>query len=144
MSTQKKPKRKKVEDGQVPKLKIVLVGDTAVGKTCLITNYLHNTFTDNYEPTVLDVYNGTKSVNKMQVDLELHDTSGDDNLSQNRKVVYEGADLILLCVAINKKDSFDNIGKWEAEVDAVVPGIPVYLLLTKSDMDDIQVKFKTL
>ena len=45
-------------------MKVVLVGDTAVGKSCLITNYLKNTFTENYEPTVLDVYHGEKSVNK--------------------------------------------------------------------------------
>ena len=44
-------------------IKVVLVGDTSVGKSCLITNYLHNTFTEEYEPTVLDVYKGTKAVN---------------------------------------------------------------------------------
>ena len=37
-------------------LKIVLTGDTAVGKTCIIRNYLNNTYSDDYEPTVLDVY----------------------------------------------------------------------------------------
>ena len=44
------------------KIKMVLVGDTSVGKTCLIHNYLHNQFSDEYEPTVLDVYRGTKNV----------------------------------------------------------------------------------
>ena len=46
----------KLGDGEIPKLKLVLVGDAGVGKSCLITNYLHNTFTENYEPTVLDCY----------------------------------------------------------------------------------------
>ena len=90
-------------------MKVVLVGDNAVGKTCLITNFLHNTFTENYEPTVLDVYHGTKSLNKRQLDLELHDTSGDENLAANRKVVYEKADLFMLCVATNSKDSLRNV-----------------------------------
>ena len=50
-----------VEDGE-KKIVVVLVGDTAVGKSCLITNFLHNTFTEDYEPTVLDVYKGNKNV----------------------------------------------------------------------------------
>ena len=46
------------------KLKLVLVGDTAVGKSALIRNYVKNCFDDNYEPTVLDVYMGTKTLNR--------------------------------------------------------------------------------
>ena len=50
-------------DPNAPKLiKIVLVGDTGVGKSCLIRNYLENSFSENYEPTVLDIYRGTKNV----------------------------------------------------------------------------------
>ena len=45
-------------------IKMVLVGDTAVGKSCLIVNYLKNEFSEEYEPTVLDVYRGTKNVNQ--------------------------------------------------------------------------------
>ena len=82
-------------------LKLVLVGDTCTGKTCLITNYLNNTFSDIYEPTVLDVYEGTKSVAKKQMKLEIHDTSGDDNLTKNRRVQYQGADVFIICVSCN-------------------------------------------
>ena len=83
------------------KIKLVLCGDTAVGKTCLITNFLENEFTDNYEPTVLDVYKGTKNINDRQIDLELHDTSGDEHLGVNRKAQYEGADVFAICVSSN-------------------------------------------
>ena len=65
-------------------IKMVLVGDTSVGKSCLIRNYLDNTFSDEYEPTVLDVYKGTKAVRKRQIDIEIHDTSGDEHLGVNR------------------------------------------------------------
>lgn len=72
-------------DHKGPKMiKIVLVGDTSVGKSCLIKNYLENVFTDNYEPTVLDIFRGTKNVKKKQIELEIHDTSGDDHLGANR------------------------------------------------------------
>ena len=80
---------------------MVLVGDTSVGKTCLIHNYLHNQFSEEYEPTVLDVYRGTKNINNRQVVLEIHDTSGDDQLGFNRKTQYMGCDLFMICVAVN-------------------------------------------
>ena len=59
---------------------MVLVGDTSVGKSCLIYNYIYNSFSEDYAPTVLDVYRGTKSIDNRQVVLEIHDTSGDDQL----------------------------------------------------------------
>ena len=80
----------------------MLVGDTSVGKSCLITNYLHNTFMDDvFEPTVLDVYRGTKAVLKRQINLEIHDTSGDDSLGINRQVQYNRSDIFMICVAAN-------------------------------------------
>ena len=57
---------------------MVLVGDTSVGKSALIKNYLENSFSEEYIPTVLDVYQGTKNVKKKQIDIEIHDTSGDE------------------------------------------------------------------
>ena len=61
-------------------LKIVLVGATTVGKSCLIRNYKDQIFEDNYEPTVLDVFRGPKAYKGKQVMLEIHDTSGDQYL----------------------------------------------------------------
>ena len=66
-------------------IKLVLVGDTAVGKSCLVTAYLENVFDENYMPTVLDVYRGIKNVDGKEVSLEIHDTAGDEHLGFNRK-----------------------------------------------------------
>ena len=73
--------------------KIVLVGDTTVGKTCLITIFISGAFVETYKPTVLDVYEGPKVIRKhtreqtieKQVKIELHDTGGDEHLGVNRK-----------------------------------------------------------
>ena len=79
---------KKYIDPNAPKsIKIVLVGDTSVGKSCLIRNYLENSFSEDYEPTVLDIYRGIKNVKKTQIEIEIHDTSGDrhPDLGLNRQ-----------------------------------------------------------
>ena len=121
------------DDSKLPKLKVVLVGDSAVGKSCLISNYIDNTFTENYEPTVLDVYTGRKTVTKGQVMVEVHDTSGDSNLATNRKVQYAGADIFMICIATDRKSSLDGISSWIQEIQATEASKPIFLVLTKSD-----------
>ena len=85
----------------------------------------------------MDVYKGVKNVNKQQLSIEIHDTSGDEHLGVNRKVQYQGADCFMICVACNQKSSFDNIDKWRNEISEVEPEKPVMLILTKSDMIDL-------
>ena len=78
-------------------LKMILVGDTAVGKSALIRNYLMQEFSDDYEATVLDIYKGDKSlgvcddraskkVTRKLVHIEIHDTSGDPVNAEPRKI----------------------------------------------------------
>ena len=131
-----KVKPNMVVDGQI-NIKVVLVGDTAVGKTALIENYLYNRFVEKYEPTVLDVFRGVQKVMKKQINLEIHDTSGDENLGANRKMAYQGADCFILCVATDSRVSFDNISKWMAEIQQIEDKKPISLILTKSDLQNV-------
>ena len=66
--------------------KVVLVGDTFSGKSCLIQNYLNDSYEDHYHASVLDVFRGRKSVNRTPMQLEIHDTTSDENLFPVRKV----------------------------------------------------------
>ena len=70
-------------------------------------SYLTSNFSeDDYTPTVLDVYKGRKNVESNLVDVEIHDTSGDENLSDNRHIQYNDTDLFVLCVAADLRASF--------------------------------------
>ena len=117
-------------------IKIVLVGDTAVGKSCLIRNYLENNFSDDYEPTVLDIYKGTKSVNKKQIEIEIHDTSGDAHLSLNRAQQYKQTDVFIICVATNVLESLHSTSKWVNEIKAECSDTPLVLMQTKKDLEE--------
>ena len=68
--------------------------------------------------------------------IEIHDTSGDEQLSVIRKRQYEGADIFMICAAANQRSSFDNIDRWRNEIKSVEPEKPIMLILTKSDMAD--------
>ena len=114
----------------------MLVGDTSVGKSCLIRNYLENSFSDDYEPTVLDIYKGTKNVKNKQIEIEIHDTSGDQQLGVNRATQYKGADVFMICVAVNSRSSYENIANWKLEISNNEPNKPIMVILTKSDLVD--------
>ena len=115
-------------------LKIVLVGDTAVGKSCLIINYLNEQFDENYEPSVLDVFSGTMTFNEKPLGLEIHDTSGDSNLNTIRMISYRKTDCFMLCVSVANRDSYNNIKNWMAEIRSICPDTPIVLVSTKSDL----------
>ena len=112
----------------------MLVGDNSVGKSSLITSYRKNEFSEAEEPTVLDVYRGTKNINKEKVDVEIHDTSGDENLGTNRNLQYQDADIFMICVACNDHDSLESVQRWRVEIQNVAPEAPIMLILTKSDL----------
>ena len=98
-------------------LKLCTTGDTAVGKTCLIQNYMFNRFDEDYEATVLDVYRGKKQIGKQKhIQVEIQDCSGDDHLGVNRRIQYQDADVFLICVAANNPESLENVSKWRDEI----------------------------
>ena len=119
-------------------VKIVLVGDTTVGKTCLIRTYMQQdmtkVFSDDYEPNVHDVYKGTKQFEGQQIELEINDVSGDTHLGINRQVCYRRTDCFMICVALNNCMSIQNVKKWCDEIRLVCPDAPIILVGTKSDL----------
>ena len=91
-------------------------------------------FSDDYEPTVLDIFKGPRAFEGKQITLEIHDTSGDEHLGVNRAVSYNGADCFMLCVAVNNRTSLENVEKWMTEIKQIRPDAPILLVGTKSDL----------
>lgn len=85
---------------------------------------------------MLDVYKGIKNVQKKQIEIEIHDTSGDEHLGVNRKVQYKDADVFMICVAANSHESLESVARWKSEIQEIEQEKPVALILTKSDLAD--------
>ena len=113
-----KPKGQAKDAAGQQTIKLVLTGDTAVGKSSLINAYLSNSFTEDQEPTVLDVYKGCKQVQKKNIEIEIHDTSGDEHLGVNRKAQYKDADVFMICVGADNLtyETMDIIKRWIHEI----------------------------
>jgi len=119
------------------RIKLVVVGDGAVGKTSLLISYATKKFPTDYVPTVFENYTAQMKKDTETILLHLWDTAGQEDYDRLRPLSYPGADVVLLCFSTVNKGSYDAIReKWYPEVHHYVPKIPHILVGTKVDLRD--------
>ncbi|KAJ8404061.1 hypothetical protein AAFF_G00344110 [Aldrovandia affinis] len=115
--------------------KLVIVGDGACGKTCLLIVFSKDQFPEVYVPTVFENYVADIEVDSKQVELALWDTAGQEDYDRLRPLSYPDTDVILMCFSIDSPDSLENIPeKWTPEVKHFCPNIPIILVGNKKDL----------
>ncbi|KAF6769757.1 hypothetical protein AHF37_11553 [Paragonimus kellicotti] len=117
-------------------LKIVVIGDGMVGKTCLLMTYVRKAFPEQYIPTVFENYSGSVRVGGEEVAFELWDTAGQEEYSHLRPLTYSNVDVIILCFSLIRQPSFDNVeSKWLKEIkdSGDLKNKPFILVGTMSD-----------
>ncbi|KAK5153873.1 GTPase Cdc42 [Recurvomyces mirabilis] len=125
-------------------MKCVVVGDGAVGKTCLLISYTTNKFPSEYVPTVFDNYAVTVMIGDEPYTLGLFDTAGQEDYDRLRPLSYPQTDVFLVCFSVTSPASFENVReKWFPEVHHHCPGVPCLIVGTQTDLrDDPQVRDK--
>lgn len=115
--------------------KLVIVGDGACGKTCLLIVFSKGTFPEVYVPTVFENYVADVEVDGRKVELALWDTAGQEDYDRLRPLSYPDSNVILICFSVDSPDSLDNVlEKWIAEVLHFCQGVPIILVGCKSDL----------
>ncbi|CAG8675864.1 19560_t:CDS:2, partial [Gigaspora margarita] len=89
--------------------KLVIVGDGACGKTCLLIVFSKGTFPEVYVPTVFENYVADVEVDGRHVELALWDTAGQEDYDRLRPLSYPDSHVILICFAVDSPDSLDNV-----------------------------------
>ena len=98
-------------------LSFILIGDTAVGKTCFLTRYFKNTFNETFLSTIgIDKEIKHVKVGNDSYKMTLWDTAGQDRFKCLPKKYYQNADGVLLLFDVTNEDTFVNVGNWMKDV----------------------------
>ncbi|KAK6489595.1 ras-like protein family member Ua isoform X1 [Huso huso] len=123
------------------KVKCVLIGDGAVGKTSLVVSYTTNGYPNEYIPTAFDNFAAVVAVDGRPVKLQLCDTAGQDEFDKLRPMCYTNTGIFLLCFSVVSPSSFQNVTeKWVQEIRCHCPNTPIVLVGTQCDLrEDVKV-----
>jgi Ras-related protein Rab-1A len=98
--------------------KILLIGDSGVGKSCLLLRFTDDSYTDSYISTIgVDFKIRTHEIDGKKVKLQIWDTAGQERFRTITTSYYRGAHGIIVVYDITDRDSFDNIKEWLKEIE---------------------------
>ena len=116
-------------------VKMVIVGDSSCGKTCLYTTFVRDRFPVEYVPTVFESYVGDIRVDGKTVELGFWDTVGNEDYDRLRPLSYPNTGVFLMCFSIDSPESLSNVlEKWNPEVRHFCPNVPIILVGNKKDL----------
>ena len=94
-------------------IKLILLGETAVGKTSIINRYVQDSFSDSLMSSTSMAYVQKKiTLNRQKISLNIWDTVGQEKFRSLSKLFFKDTKIVILVYSIVDKKSFDNLGYW--------------------------------
>jgi len=115
--------------------KVLLIGDSGVGKSCVLHRFIEDTFTNNFISTIgVDFRIKTMDVNGKTIKLQIWDTAGQERFRVITSAYYRGAHGIIVVYDVTDENSFKNLNYWFNEIAKYAPeNINKFLIGNKSD-----------
>ena len=118
--------------------KIIIVGDSGVGKSCLSIKASRNYFEDFYSPTVgFEFLTFNVKVEDQNIKLQIWDTCGQEVYRSLISSFYRNSSLAILVYSIDNENSFQNLEAWLNEIKTQAnPETKIFLIGNKSDLEN--------
>lgn len=132
-------KKDKPEEITISKtIKVLCLGDGAVGKTSLIRRFAQNKFEKSYLETLgVDITDKVISVNDKNLKLVIWDIAGQDRYKIYRSAFYQGTEALIVVADVTNPITFDNLQIWKKEIDRFLGiQLPTVFLANKCDLED--------
>jgi len=119
-------------------LKYLIIGNSGVGKSCLLLRYSENEYSDKHIITIgVDFKIKSLTIDGQKVKTNIWDTAGQERFKNITVSYYKGASGVMLVYDITDKESFDKLGDWLIEVEKNAPSNVYKILIgNKSDLGD--------
>ena len=123
---------------QIPKYKLIFLGDQSVGKSCILNRFMNDTFTEEYQATIgLDFQSKNVQIDGQDIHLLLYDTAGQEKFRSLIPMYTRDANIILLVYDIASKDSFDHLPDWIHDLSNVKFDEVIFALVgNKNDLEE--------
>ena len=120
------------------KFKVVVVGDSGVGKTNLIKRFVTDTFAKDSKATVgVEFMSKTYIINKEIFKIEIWDTAGQERYKSITAAYYKGAKGAMIVYDVTNQNTFDNVNKWCQEIkDKASKNINLMMIGNKTDLKE--------
>lgn len=118
-------------------MKVILGGDSRVGKTTLVEKFVTDTFKEDFKSTIgVNLMKKTISYRNWNIDVtfSVFDMGGQDQFAQVRKTYYQGARAGFLVFDVTRYETFQNIEKWYNEIRESEPNIMLLIVGNKVDL----------
>ncbi|KAI3870794.1 hypothetical protein C5167_013419 [Papaver somniferum] len=121
--------------------KLLLIGDSSVGKSCLLLRFADDSYVDSYISTIgVDFKIRTVELDGKTVKLQIWDTAGQERFRTITSSYYRGAHGIIIVYDVTDMESFNNVKQWLNEIDRYANDSVCKLLVgNKSDLVDKKV-----
>ena len=119
--------------------KILTIGESGVGKTCILRRFVENKFLKNHLATIgIDFKTKTVNIKNKEIKLKIWDTAGEERFRNITQQYYKGADGIVLVYDVTDEASYDKIKEWMDQIisNTTRDNIGLVLLGNKCDFEE--------
>lgn len=120
--------------------KIIIIGDSGIGKSCVLKRLMEDDFKEDHDVTVgVDFGSHLIKVEDKILKLQVWDTAGQESFKSITKIFYRGAHCIILAYSIINGLSFDNLKEWLRDVRTQCsPDVMVFIVGNKCDLENMR------